>query len=117
MTDADFLAYVQSKWPSCVKVGNIGRVRLTGEALCELRGYVYLRDNGRCRETDRFVSDDLPDWHADKYHMAHIKSRGAGGSDLPSNCLCLSGAAHRAQHSGVRLKCMQGRQAPERACE
>lgn len=104
MTDEEFLAEAQRLWPKLVKVGKTGRVRLKGEALSFLRGHTYQNDLERCRHcgeyifyTARFDGDPLA------YDMAHIKSRGAGGSDLPSNVKALCHRDHMASHSGKRI--------------
>jgi len=78
-----------------------GRVRLTGEDLAELRRECYERDNQCCRVCGvplyfnaRFDGDPIG------YEMAHIKSRGAGGSDSLDNVRALCGKDHRAEHQG-----------------
>lgn len=77
-----------------------GRTRLTGHDLTTLRLACVTRDKGRCRECHCLVSDELPDWHPLKYHMAHIKSRGAGGEDTLENVRTLCGQCHRREHNG-----------------
>ena len=77
-----------------------GRIRLEGEPLTMLRLECVTRDRGRCVECRVRVSDDLPDWHPLKYHMAHIKSRGAGGEDVIGNVKTLCGGCHRKEHQG-----------------
>ncbi len=76
-----------------------GTVRLSGRELETLRLACLQRDTGRCRECGAKVSDQLPAWHPLKYHMAHIKSRGAGGADELINVRCLCGDCHRAEHA------------------
>lgn len=104
MNDTEFLAFVKERWPANVKVGKTGRVRLTGEALSSLRGHTYMESLERCQNcaerifyAARFAGDPLA------YDMAHIKSRGAGGSDLPSNVRALCHRDHMAEHSGRRI--------------
>jgi 5-methylcytosine-specific restriction endonuclease McrA len=99
ITDAEFIAKMERLYPKDVKRGKL-RVRLKGKALESLRTYCALRDGQRCQECDIGVFDDLPDWHDQKYHMAHIQSRGACGSDVPSNVRTLCGQCHRKEHSG-----------------
>ena len=77
-----------------------GRIRLKGEALTRLRLECAARDRWHCLECFTPVSDDLPDWHPQKYHMAHIISRGAGGSDSLDNVRTLCGSCHRKEHAG-----------------
>src|ERR1039458_1688449 len=66
--------------------GKTGRVRLYGAALEALRNECWERDKGICQSTGvslyknpRYVGDPLA------YDMAHIVSRGAGGSDTLEN--------------------------------
>jgi 5-methylcytosine-specific restriction endonuclease McrA len=65
--------------------GNLGRVRLEGEALEALRAACFERDRQRCKECGRRVYDDVPDWQPNKANMAHREGRGAGGSDTLAN--------------------------------
>ena len=76
-------------------------IRLKGDDLKMLRLQCLQRDRGRCRECHVRVSDSLPDWHPLKYHMAHIKSRGANGSDTIDNVRTLCGDCHRKEHQGT----------------
>lgn len=77
-----------------------GNVRLSGKDLGELRKACLKRDKSKCRECGDSVSDSFPAWHPKKAHMAHIKSRGAGGADVIGNVRTLCGECHRAEHSG-----------------
>lgn len=79
-----------------------GRVRVTGADMAWLRFECWKRDGGRCQEcgkstfwSERFAGDP------EAYHMAHIKSRGAGGSDELSNLRTLCASDHRAEHGGT----------------
>jgi hypothetical protein len=67
-------------------------VRLTGEELAALRLERFTLDHWHCVECGMKVSDNLPDWHPRKAHLAHITSRGAGGQDTlwNSRTKCLS---------------------------
>lgn len=104
MTDAEFLAAMQAKFPKDVRVGKLGIVRLKGKALAALRLHCGLRDGQRCVRCHTGVFDDLPDWHDQKYHMAHWPhSRGAGASDLPSAVQTNCGKCHRKQHGGKEV--------------
>lgn len=69
-----------------VTTGKLGIVRLTEDDLTMLRVAVFVRDEFRCRRCGRRVSPHAPEWAANRAHMAHIVSRGAGGSDTESNC-------------------------------
>lgn len=83
------------------KPGKLGIVRLYGRALAKLREQCWDRDKGICQATGeklyweaRFPGDPLA------YDMAHIKSRGAGGSDILENVRALSHEAHLREHGG-----------------
>ncbi len=75
-------------------------VRLSGRDMDILRLKCFQRDRSRCCECRQSVSDSLPAWHPKKAHMAHIKSRGAGGADELINVRCLCGDCHRREHNG-----------------
>jgi 5-methylcytosine-specific restriction endonuclease McrA len=81
--------------------GRLGIVRLHGKALEALRRECWLRHNETCQVCGervyyqaRFDGDPLA------YDMAHIQSRGAGGSDVISNVRCLCHRDHMLEHSG-----------------
>jgi 5-methylcytosine-specific restriction endonuclease McrA len=85
-----------------IHVGKLGIMRLTGPDLAKLRRDCWERDKGRCQECGvltywgpRFAGDPLA------YDMAHIKSRGAGGSDVLENVRTLCHAEHMREHSGA----------------
>jgi 5-methylcytosine-specific restriction endonuclease McrA len=78
-----------------VVIGRVtGKVRLSGQALEDLRKRVYRRDGGRCQWKDCGIW--LPFYGSvfNRAHMAHIKSRGAGGSDELSNVRLLCPCHH-----------------------
>jgi 5-methylcytosine-specific restriction endonuclease McrA len=77
-----------------------GTTRLSGRELENLRLSCLQRDKGKCQECGAKVSDQLPAWHPLKYHMAHIRSRGAGGADELTNIRTLCGDCHREEHAG-----------------
>jgi hypothetical protein len=95
LRDKQLIDYNQLAFPK-------GRIRLKGEPLMMLRLACLQRDRGRCRECHVRVSDSLPDWHPLKYDMAHIKSRGAGGSDTLENVRTLCHQCHTKEHNGNR---------------
>ncbi len=75
-------------------------VRLTGLELSTLRWMSWFRDAGRCKNcgvivyySPRFDGDPLA------YDMAHIKSRGAGGSDTLDNVKTLCHTCHMREHA------------------
>jgi len=74
-------------------IPSIGRTsaRLKGKALAELRYQCFLRDDWKCQMCFEPVSDAVSDLNPHKAHMAHIKSRGAGGADTLENVrtLCM----------------------------
>jgi len=71
------------------------RIKATGKAMEELRMEVFHRDQGRCQMCGRYAS-----WESG--HLAHIKSRGAGGDDVPENCRWLCFDCHIGVEHGVR---------------
>ncbi len=75
-----------------------GNCRLAGKDLQALRRDCLKRDKNKCRECGMAVSDSFPAWHPKKAHMAHVRSRGAGGADDLSNVRVLCGDCHRAEH-------------------
>lgn len=78
-------------------------VRKSGYELEKLRMDCLKRDKSKCQECGDAVSDNFPAWHPKKYHMHHVKSRGAGGSDELSNLKTLCGECHREIHAkGVK---------------
>lgn len=99
--DKASLDQMLAKYPKHVRIGKLGIVRLTGEALTLLRMKCWSRDNETCKAcgervhfSARFAGDPLA------YDMAHLKSRGAGGSDLPSNVRTLCHSCHMREHAG-----------------
>jgi len=72
--------------------GNLGRIRLKGEALTALRRRVFERDGWKCCECGRGCS-----WATG--HLAHIIGRGRGGSDTEENTRLLCGDCHHAEHN------------------
>ena len=85
-----------------VRVGRVtGKVRLSGEALERLRIERWHYDRGYCQEctvATHFRARWDGDPHA--YDMAHIVSRGAGGSDTLDNVRTLCHRCHMAEHNG-----------------
>ena len=71
--------------------GKTGRIRLKGEALEGLRQRVFLRDKWTCQDCGVVCS-----WTSG--HLAHIKSRGAGGSDTEENTRLLCIDCHDREH-------------------
>ena len=72
--------------------GKLGRIRLKGEALAALRRECFTRDGWACVDCGVKVS-----WVSG--HMAHIQSRGAGGSDVIGNVRTKCGDCHHAEHN------------------
>jgi 5-methylcytosine-specific restriction endonuclease McrA len=80
-----------------IKIGKLGIERRTGRHLDELRRDVFLRDNERC-----VICKTRVIWQAgffDSMHLAHIRSRGAGGSDTPENVRTLCMRCHMLEHN------------------
>jgi hypothetical protein len=84
-----------------VRVGkHTGKIRLSGAALEKLREQVYRRDEGRCQWKGCGVLLPLYGSVFNRAHMAHIKSRGASGSDELANVRILCPEHHLgSQHS------------------
>ena len=99
-----------------VRVGKTGRIRLTGRALTELRQACFCRDKFLCRECGRMVAWDVADaergFGIPVGEMAHIQSRGAGGSDILENVRTLCPKCHRDEHNAGGKPCPK----KERAC-
>jgi 5-methylcytosine-specific restriction endonuclease McrA len=72
--------------------GKTGRVRLKGPALASLRRRCFTRDGWACVDCGRTVS-----WATG--HMAHIVSRGGGGSDILENVRTKCQEHHHAEHN------------------
>ena len=73
----------------------LGIIRsLTGDDLTALRRECMRRDDWHCVECGRPVSDRVPEWADNRAHMAHIVSRGAGGSDTLENVRTLCKRHH-----------------------
>lgn len=77
-----------------------GRVRLKGEKLAALRRACFYRDNGKCADCGKQVKLNADDADPLKMDMAHIVSRGAGGSDELVNTKCMCHRCHMKQHNG-----------------
>lgn len=84
------------------RVGKLGIVRLSGQALVDLRNACYMRDHGLCRECGKPLLFDA-EWkgHPDRYHMAHIGNKRMYG-DTIENVRALCGDCHRAEHGNPR---------------
>ncbi len=81
-----------------IRIGKLGIERRTGKDMKSLRTACLYRDGTKCRECGVTVWDHLPDYHPQKYDMAHIKSRGAGGSDVLENVKTLCHQCHMLEH-------------------
>jgi 5-methylcytosine-specific restriction endonuclease McrA len=75
-----------------VKVGKLGTIRLKGADLERVRRACFIRDGWRCQDCLRVIG-----WASG--HMAHIKSRGAGGSDVMDNVRTLCLECHSKEHN------------------
>ena len=103
MTDAEFLALMQQKFPRYVKIGKVtGQVRLYGPAWDAVREHIWQRDGRKCLNCRAQVLLEKGDWWS--VHCSHRKSKGSGGNDLPSNLRSLCGRCHAAEHSGKPTK-------------
>ena len=81
--------------------GKCGIIRLYGPDLTKLRDECFDRDMGICGKCGkliykyaRYAGDP------DAYDMAHVQSRGAGGSDTLENVRALCHRCHMREHAG-----------------
>lgn len=99
MTDAEFLALVQAKYLKHVRIGRVTvQVRMYGPAWDMLREHVWNRDGRKCKNC--LTPVDLAKGLWSTMHCAHIRSKGSGGSDLPSNVRSLCLQCHAEEHNG-----------------
>ena len=79
-----------------------GTVRLKGKKMEALRVACFLRDRGRCKQCARRVALTELDarWDMPVMHLAHIRSRGAGGEDQLFNVRVLCPECHIKEHNG-----------------
>lgn len=92
-----------------VRVGKVsGTVRLSGDAMERLRKRVYDRDGGRCQWPGCGIGLPLYGSLFNRAHLAHKKSRGAGGADTEDNTHILCPAHHLgAEHTkGLKLEAL-----------
>ena len=98
-TDAEFLEMAKNLFPRHVRIGKVtGQVRCYGPAWDLVRRFVFEREHGTCQDTGLAVI--LAKGYWDTMQCAHIRSKGSGGSDLPSNLRCLHLEAHTREHNG-----------------
>jgi hypothetical protein len=82
-------------------VGHLGIVRLTGRHLEDLRRRCYDRDRHVCVWPGCGVWLRWLRGYSDSMHMAHIRGRGAGGSDTIDNVRSLCFHHHiEVEHGG-----------------
>ena len=75
--------------------GRLGIVRLYGKDLEALRDACWERDRGICQKSGmRLYRYPRFDGDPEAFHMAHIVSRGAGGSDTLENVRALAALYH-----------------------
>ena len=67
-------------------------IRLKGEALTELRWQCFERDAGICQRCGVYAPWD--GFWVSRGHMAHVKSRGVGGSDTLDNVVWKCASCH-----------------------
>ena len=88
-----------------VRIGKVsGTVRLSGAALERLREKVYQRDGGRCQWALCGVWLPLYGSVFNRAHLAHLLSRGAGGSDTEANTRILCPQHHLGDEHTKGLK-------------
>ena len=74
--------------------GKLGRIRLKGDALANLRHQCWIRDKERCVDCGKRVREH-------SFEMAHIKARGVCGSDSLDNVVTKCGfdGCHWKEHN------------------
>lgn len=79
-------------------------VRLKGKAKTELRRMVHDRAGGQCevcgKRAPLLIGGVFDVWLCG--HLAHIRSVGAGGSDIPDNVLWKCSGCHLGKEHGPR---------------
>ncbi len=99
MTDEEFVAHACLSFPRLVTIGKVtGQVRMYGPAWDMLREWVWNRDGRKC--VNCLCPVTLEKGGFQGVHCAHRKSKGSGGSDVPSNLRSLCIRCHAAEHSG-----------------
>jgi 5-methylcytosine-specific restriction endonuclease McrA len=84
-----------------IAVGKLGIVRVTGADMADLRSRRWRLDRGICH-TCGIATFYWPRFDGDPqaYDMAHIVSRGAGGSDVIENVRTECHSCHMREHNG-----------------
>jgi 5-methylcytosine-specific restriction endonuclease McrA len=83
--------------------GRLGIVRLYGKDLESLRRDCWLRHNETCQTCgERVYYQARFDGDPRAYDMAHIQSRGSGGSDTLENVRCKCHSCHMKEHAGIK---------------
>jgi hypothetical protein len=86
---------IRARKKAQVRIGKVsGKIRLSGQALEDLRNEVYERDQGRCQWAGCGKLLPLYGSVFTRAHLAHIVSRGAGGSDTAANTRILCPPHH-----------------------
>lgn len=76
-----------------------GRVRLNAQEMRQLRQEAFARSAGQCENSaDGRRCATRINWSS--FHLAHIVSRGRGGSDVVSNVLACCPECHWDSHHG-----------------
>ena len=77
--------------------GKTGTVRVTGSDMEELRRACFDRDGGRCVVCGVALLWERGEWLS--MHMAHVRGRGAGGSDVLENVVSKCPGHHWEEHN------------------
>jgi hypothetical protein len=86
---------IRAKKKPLVRIGKVsGKVRLSGQAMEDLRERRYRMDRGRCQWEGCGKLLPLYGSVFSRAHLAHIVSRGAGGSDTIENTRILCPPHH-----------------------
>ena len=68
------------------------RIKRVGKKMQELRREVFNREKGLCQMCKEYAPLNGELWY--RGHLAHIKSKGAGGDDVAENCRWLCFICH-----------------------
>ena len=77
-----------------ITTGKLGITRLDGDDLTRLRIARFTLDKFHCTDCGRRVVLLAPEWSPIRAHLAHVISRGAGGSDTIENTRTKCGECH-----------------------
>ena len=87
-----------------IEKGNLGRIRLKGKGMSELRRKRFEMDGYRCTVCGCKVFDDAPDCSPYRAELDHVKSRGAFGPDTIENTVTKCRQCHWKEHNPKTIR-------------